>query len=204
MARTLAALLAALLLAACAPHLAPLHNDSAERQAASATVVVADGHALCAGVALRPRLFVTARHCVSGTRESYRDHADVDSGEGSRPAYLLARGSSDLALLATSETLPWTVAIGDDPVDGEEVFSVGHPDGSPYHLRRGVVTDAAVRVRVDTGPTLELVATTIRLQPGFSGGGLFNSRGELVGVAESTGNGRGYFTPASQLRAMLR
>jgi S1-C subfamily serine protease len=59
---------------------------------------------------------------------------------------------------------------------GDRVYAVGAPLGLELSLSEGIVSG----LREESGA--QLVQTTAAISPGSSGGGLFNARGELVGV----------------------
>lgn len=62
---------------------------------------------------------------------------------------------------------------------GEEVYAVGAPNGLVLSLSRGIVSQLRGVFGKRRAP---LVQTDAAISPGSSGGGLFNSRGELVGI----------------------
>ena len=62
---------------------------------------------------------------------------------------------------------------------GEEVYTVGAPNGLVLSLSRGIVSQLR---RVFGKRHAPLVQTDAAISPGSSGGGLFNSNGELVGI----------------------
>ena len=62
---------------------------------------------------------------------------------------------------------------------GEEVYAVGAPNGLELSLSRGIVSQLRGVFGKRSAP---LVQTDAAISPGSSGGGLFNSRGELVGI----------------------
>jgi hypothetical protein len=58
---------------------------------------------------------------------------------------------------------------------GEPVYAVGAPQGLELSLSEGIVS----QLRGDPPP---IIQTTVAISPGSSGGGLFNAKGELVGI----------------------
>ena len=59
---------------------------------------------------------------------------------------------------------------------GEDVFAIGNPQGLDASLSKGVVAQK----RVDGGRSY--IQTDAAISPGSSGGGLFDSRGNLIGI----------------------
>lgn len=142
--------------------------------AGSGVIVSADGY------------IVTNHHVVDGA-----DQITVRLTDGTEfDAHLLASDqSNDLALIwinAGEHAL--TVAqmgCSADLVVGEDVLAIGNPLGS----LGGTVTDgiisATARTLVIDGNTMTLLQTNAAVNPGNSGGGLFNMAGQLIGVVNA-------------------
>lgn len=105
-------------------------------------------------------------------------------------AHLLASdGRNDLALLwIDAGEHPLTVAqmgCSSDLVVGERVLAIGNPLGA----LGGTVTDGIISATARTleinGNTMTLLQTNAAVNPGNSGGGLFNLAGQLVGVVNA-------------------
>ena len=59
---------------------------------------------------------------------------------------------------------------------GERVFSVGSPRGLENTLGEGLISG------LGTSNNVELIQTTAPISSGYSGGGLFDENGNLVGI----------------------
>jgi len=59
---------------------------------------------------------------------------------------------------------------------GEPVYAVGAPQGLELSLSEGIVS------QLRGGGPHPIIQTTVAISPGYSGGGLFNAKGELVGI----------------------
>ncbi len=59
---------------------------------------------------------------------------------------------------------------------GEPVYAVGAPEGLELTLSEGIISQLR-----GSGPH-PIIQTTVAISPGSSGGGLFNAKGELVGI----------------------
>jgi hypothetical protein len=95
------------------------------------------------------------------------------------------RPDVDLALLEVDHELP-AAAIGGEPTGGERVTVYGYgPDQRRMTRREGTVVGQVGWSFVT--PTLALSFPCVH---GDSGAGVFNARGELVGVVHSTWDGR--------------
>jgi S1-C subfamily serine protease len=75
---------------------------------------------------------------------------------------------------------------------GEQVFAVGNPMGLGWTFTRGVVS--AMRQHEYGTRKVPVLQTDTRIGPGNSGGGLYNQRGELIGINT-------FVVSASQLNA---
>lgn len=103
--------------------------------------------------------------------------------------YLHGDASSDLAVILCegAKNLP-TVVFGDSTAlyQGQYVMSIGNPYGLNDTLSTGTVSslgrDILYRDGVQEIMYANMIQTDTSTNPGNSGGGLFNERGELVGI----------------------
>jgi Tfp pilus assembly protein PilF len=98
----------------------------------------------------------------------------------------LGNESADIALLSIDAKLP-PVAFGSvrDLKSGDDVLTIGCPLGFEFSVSSGVVS--SIRGS-DLG--YPLVQTDVPVNPGSSGGPLFDSRGRVVGIIKSAAAGR--------------
>ena len=98
---------------------------------------------------------------------------------------------TDLAVLrVTSDVLKESSASAAafaQPVVGEEAYAVGNAEGAGIAVTRGVVSKLAESVTVEAADevssvTFDAIRTDAAINHGNSGGGLFNERGELLGI----------------------
>jgi S1-C subfamily serine protease len=103
-----------------------------------------------------------------------------------------ADGPRDLCILRTPATLPVYVAGHrrfDDLVVGEEVFAIGSPEGFDRSITAGLVSGKR-KARGPRRGMSRIVQTSAVIARGSSGGGLFDARGNLVGITSFvSGNG---------------
>jgi S1-C subfamily serine protease len=59
---------------------------------------------------------------------------------------------------------------------GDPVYAVGAPQGLELSLSEGIIS------QLRGGGPHPIIQTTVAISPGSSGGGLFNAKGELVGI----------------------
>jgi serine protease Do len=147
----------------------------------------------------------TAYHVVDGAAElkvKLMDGTVADSVE-----VLAENQPQDLALLRIKTAAPLTiVALGDsDKITvGERAVSIGNPVGLEHTLTDGLISAR----RVIDGRKLIQMSTPV--SPGNSGGPLFNSRGEVIGVTVMIYSGGTLLAqnlnlavPVNDLRAMI-
>ncbi|MFV0401010.1 MAG: S1C family serine protease [Oscillospiraceae bacterium] len=117
---------------------------------------------------------------------------------------------TDLAVLKIEATglNAVTLADSDSAVVGESAIVIGNPLGT----LGGTVTDGIVsaldREITIGGQAMNLIQTSAAVNPGNSGGGLFNQEGQLLGVinAKSSGSdieGLGFAIPANTVKTVV-
>lgn len=95
----------------------------------------------------------------------------------------LLRVRTTMAELAAAGISPWTVAPGDrEPRTGAKVYAIGHPGASDGTTLLGTLTEGLVSAvdRVKDGA--RQLQVTVDVNPGNSGGPVFNETGEVLGV----------------------
>src|SRR5690606_11379659 len=97
---------------------------------------------------------------------------------------LAASKADDIALvrLRGARDLPYVSITAKLPASGEELFVISHPDGHFHTLTRGHLARKYLTAR-ERAPRLQITADFAK---GSSGSGIFNLRGELIGLAVST------------------
>jgi S1-C subfamily serine protease len=114
----------------------------------------------------------------------------------------------DLALLhvkATAKLPPVALGDSDKVTVGERAVSIGNPLGLDHTLTDGLISSR----RMLEGRKMIQMSTPV--SPGNSGGPLFNSRGEVIGISTAIFHGGSPLaqnlnlaTPINDLRAMIR
>ena len=149
---------------------------------------------------------ITNDHVISGASSIT---VRLDDGR-EFPASLIATDRrTDIAVIRISETgLPYAV-FGDSSklVVGESALAVGNPLGELGGTVTGGMISALDREMIIDGETMTLLQTDAAVNPGNSGGGLFNMYGELIGVvnAKSSGvniEGLGFAIPSNIAKAV--
>lgn len=185
---------------ACASYPAPKEVDSrtsAERAEAKSVAVIRREHAACGGVWVGRNSILTAFHCIrledgpTSEEEAILEALGVEMPKpsmiGKAVAYQSKDGSTyestvalvdednDLALLSASQPPEHDIArVSDrDLHDGEELDVVGSTAGLPFTYSRCYVAATREHFVQVSGP----------VYLGNSGGGAFDERGDLVGIA---------------------
>lgn len=149
--------------------------------AGSGVVLSADGY------------IVTNYHVINGAQQ-----ITVTTNDGTAYSATLVGtdASNDIAVLKVDAKGLTPAVLGDSSklAVGDAVLAIGNPLGT----LSGTVTDGIIsalerEVTID-GNTMTLLQTSAAVNPGNSGGGLFNANGELVGIvnakssSDSSGN----------------
>lgn len=163
--------------------------------------------ALCAGVFVSEELLVTAAHCVRDLEVGEEIDVATHDGLVSKGPVALVQEDRDIALvLVPAAGIHGIADLGPLPEQGQHVLVVGHPLGLAFSFSSGDV--AAVRLLKNTLDDGEYpddayaIQTTAPISPGNSGGGMFNERGQLVGIASFLrrgGNNLGFFMSVQHL-----
>ena len=118
---------------------------------------------------------------------------------------------SDIALLKIDATglTPAVLGNSDSVQVGEVVIAVGNPMGT----LGGTVTDGIVSalnrdISVE-GNEMTLMQTSAAISPGNSGGGLFNTNGELIGIvnakySDEDAEGLGFAIPVNTMKTVVQ
>lgn len=145
---------------------------------------------------------VTNHHVVDGARNV---KVVLEDGTEHEASVLGSDKSSDIAVLKinASGLTPAVLGDSDNLQVGEYCIAIGNPMGT----LEGTVTDGIISalnrsVTID-GNSMNLLQMSAAVSPGNSGGGLFNSKGELIGVvnAKSAGQdaeGLGFAIPVNE------
>lgn len=137
-------------------------------------------------VAVTPQALVTACHVVDGAVAVV-----VNQGQATIKVSQVMRdpdAARDLCVLTTDQRFPLP-AVEIAPIEGvkvgQRVYAIGSPNGLELTLSEGLVS----ALRPKAPGQLPIVQTSAPISPGSSGGGLFDTEGRLVGVADNISPG---------------
>ncbi|MCI9312455.1 MAG: trypsin-like serine protease [Erysipelotrichaceae bacterium] len=131
---------------------------------------------------------VTNHHVIDGANK-----ITVRTKDGSTyDAKLIGKDSmSDLAVLKIDAEglIPALFGSSDALSVGDEAIAIGNPLGElGGTVTRGIISALDREITID-GQTMTLLQTDTAINKGNSGGGLFNSAGELVGIVNAKSSG---------------
>lgn len=154
-----------------------------EKAGASTILVDARKRYPASGIAYTEDLILTADHVV--TRE---DDIKVLLPDGKSLAATIAGRDpgSDLAVLRLAEKALTAARTSDDVKVGQLVLALGRPNSEGMQASWGIVTSIHGPTRTFRGGMLdEFMRTETTPYPGFSGGPLINTEGEVLGLNTS-------------------
>ena len=149
-----------------------------------------------------------------------------ESGDGIKATYVGGAMDYDIAVLKIegSEKLKNSVAteakLGDSNkvIVGEETYAIGNPAGAGIAVTEGILSVDSKYIAIGAldnrdldkdgevdGITFRVMQTSAAINSGNSGGGLFNAKGELIGIvnaksAGSTMDNMGYALPITLVK----
>lgn len=131
----------------------------------------------CSGTFVGPYTILTAAHCFETPTTQVWARGPYESV--GYPVHLVAWDrKKDLALLDVPFKHPY-VKIGKLPRRGDHVLNIGSPMNFEFVPSEGLIGEVEYAAK---GFTARYLITTAMCNPGSSGGGAFNEKGELIGV----------------------
>ena len=144
-------------------------------------VFIETNDALGSGVIIRPNIVATNCHVIDGGGiEVYKAHnRRTDKSKSYRATVRRIDKKSDFCLLNVAGLwgVPANVRRYDTLRVGESVYGLGAPQGLDLSLSTGVISQ---KRRDENG--VNYIQTDAAISPGSSGGGLFDRKGNLVGI----------------------
>ena len=158
-------------------------TSAVEKGGANTILVDARKRYPASGIAYAEDIILTADHVV--TRED--DIKVLLPDRKSLPATVAGRDpGSDLALLRLAEKVLSPAKTSDDVKVGQLVLALGRPNSAGMQASWGIVTAISGPARTFRGGLLdEYISTETTPYPGFSGGPLVNTEGEVLGLNTS-------------------
>lgn len=167
-------------------------------QGAGANIELINEEALGSGVLVsKEGLIWTAAHVVQSA-----ETVEVEFLDGSiyEAEVLSSNNQADVALIKVMKDFQLkekkVAKIGDSDrvLIGEDIFVLGAPHGFKQSLSKGIVSGRYIPQHLSNDfIPIEFLQTDAALNPGNSGGPMFNMRGEIVGIASSIYTNSGGF-----------
>ncbi|MEG0077182.1 S1C family serine protease [Anaerorhabdus sp.] len=146
---------------------------------------------------------VTNNHVINGARNI---SVTLSDGTAYTAELVGTDSTTDLAVIKIDATNLQASVIGnsDNLKVGDGVIAIGNPLGTlGGSATDGIISALNREITIDN-ETMNLLQTNAAVNPGNSGGGLFNAAGELIGIvnAKSSGNdieGLGFAIPSNDV-----
>lgn len=130
-------------------------------------------------------LIVTNNHVIDGANDI---NVKTRKGADYSASLVATDDSADIAVITVSSETELKIAVwgnSDDLQVGEDVIAIGNPLGNlGGTVTKGIISATSRSISVGNY-TMNLLQTDAAVNPGNSGGGLFNMRGQLVGIVNA-------------------
>lgn len=154
-----------------------------------ATVLIQiNGVEYCGGILIDHKRgnILTAKHCVNDSPNLQLNIRLHDGREFAGRVVAISEFQDSALLKIEAADLPFALLGDSDQVQvGDDVIAIGHPFGLEWSAQRGMVS-ALNRSIVSVGRFMQI---DVQLNPGNSGGALFDRAGRVIGM--TTGGFRG-------------
>jgi S1-C subfamily serine protease len=159
-------------------------TSAAEKGGASTLLVDARKRYPASGIAYAEDLVLTADHVI--TREDNELKVGLPDGKSLKATLAGRDPGSDLAVLRLAEKALTPAKTSEDVKVGQLVLAVGRPNDAGIQASWGIITAIAGPARTHRGGMLDkYIKTETTPYPGFSGGPLLNTEGEVLGLNTS-------------------
>ena len=132
--------------------------------------------------------FHVAETLANGTRRAV---VELYDGSQYEATYVLGDMDRDIAVIKIdkNDCEPATIGNSDTSVIGERVYAIGNPNSEGITVTEGIISaknrTSAVKSTNITIVCYDMLLVTAPINAGNSGGGIFNAKGELIGIVNS-------------------
>ncbi len=161
-----------------------LGRDLVKKTLAAIVTVYRNDGGLGTGFFVAPEYLITNKHVVNGAK-SLMIVSDDDDLHGKGLSVIATDATYDLALLRCAAVTKYNFlkVYQGEIHHGQHIAVIGSPQGYPYNISQGVITNPRRADNPIEDPNL--FSTDAAVNPGNSGGPVINGRGEVVGVIRS-------------------
>lgn len=163
--------------------------------AGSGVIFTADGY------------IITNAHVVEGAQQIT---VKLNDGTTYNATLVGSDSQSDIAVIKIDATGLTPAVLGDSDTIaiGETAIAVGNPSNLGVTSTDGIISALNRSVTVE-GNTMNLIQTSAAISPGNSGGGLFNTNGELIGIvnakySDEDAEGLGFAIPVNTMKTVVQ
>lgn len=162
-----------------APHESNQTSEAVFRSVSPSIAVVRTNERQGSGVVVGQGMVVTNRHVVQGSGQCYV----IIGGQRLSASVHYADPDNDLCALYVPglNAPPVQIASYKSLRIGQRVYAVGAPQGLDLTISDGLVS--GIR---SNGGTFPVIQTNTPISPGSSGGGLFDTSGQLIGITTAS------------------
>ncbi|MBP5166929.1 MAG: trypsin-like peptidase domain-containing protein [Oscillospiraceae bacterium] len=132
---------------------------------------------------------VTNYHVIEAAAENgYKISVMLYNGSKYDAEIVCGEEKNDVAMLKIDASDLPTVTLGDfDSLRvGETVYTIGNPLGElTYTMTKGIVSALERSIAIETDEVINMFQTDAAINKGNSGGPVFNSRGEVIGIVSA-------------------
>ena len=129
---------------------------------------------------------LTNAHCVSDAQAvGETPTVELFSGKRYECTVIGADTDSDIALLKIEENGLYPVSIGsaEELEPCQPVYVMGHPDAQlKFSMTSGIISGLDRTITFSDGTTLDMFQVDAAVNPGNSGGPVYNAQGQVIGV----------------------
>lgn len=159
------------------------NQESKTQSAGSGVIISEDGY------------IVTNHHVVNGADEVIVHLFDNSSYNAK---IVGSDQKTDVALLKIdTNNLAYATFANSDSVEiGDDAIAIGNPLGTGISVTNGIISAIHKEITINR-ETMNLLQTNAEINSGNSGGGLFNIKGELIGIVNAKSSNSSFFSSAT-------
>ena len=168
------------------------------------TVIICSENLYGSGVILNNNLILTANHVA------IIDKVNISTYRNKKLEGVVIKRdvNDDLALIKFTSNIKFDkIALAERAQIGQTILSIGNPLGLNFNIIKGIICHTARYVK-ENDEYKNYMQININVNPGDSGGGIFDINGDLIGIivkkiCENEIKGYGYAIPYYRIKGFL-